>query len=328
MTVSLTLTFGKILKRFISVSATDFRRMAVEQHERQEEPEGAWQSAEPVARTLVEGLKMALDDSRFEVLVPRLNAIDAELRGFAYEGAGTGLAILDSFLPWKNRLKAFVDGPGAPYIYPVHIGVGLALARLGRRPERFLARLDPVLCWLAIDGYGFYEGFFSWQRTVKEKKVPAHLSGYALHVFDQGLGRSIWFSLGDAVDQVVATIAAFPSARQADLWSGAGFACAYAGGFVDRAALEALQTAAGTYRSQLALAGALAAHRRQRAGNQAPHTDLACEVFCGLSSETAAHMAEVALRDLPDTGAEPAYKIWRQRLEEQFTIPAAGEIHS
>lgn len=277
----------------------------------------AWERFQPVAHSLVEGYHATLEDSRFEALVPRLDAVEPALRGFAYEGAGMGLAALDCIAPWKNRLQAFVDGPGAPHIYPVYVGVGLALARLGRRPERYLARLDPLLGWVIVDGYGFHEGFFSLRRFIEERAIPTRLSSYARRVFDQGLGRAIWFSSGAVVERVAATIAPFQLARQADLWSGVGLACAYAGG-ADRASLETLRTIAGPYRSQLARGAAIAAKGHQQASNQTPHTDLACEIFCGLSSSKAALITDVTRENLPTNGVEPAYEIWRQRTQAQF----------
>ena len=277
----------------------------------------AWLRFQPVAHALVQGYHATLEDSRFEVLVPRLEAVEAELRGFAYEGAGMGLAALDILAPRKNRIQSFVEGPGAPHIYPIYVGVGLALARLRRQPERFITRLDPLLRWVVVDGYGFHEAFFAWQRSVERQVTPTRFSRYACRLFDQGLGRGIWFASGALVDRVVMTIATFPSTRQADLWSGVGLACAYAGG-VNRVEIESLLIAAGTYRLQLARGAAVAAKGRQQAGNPAPHTDLACQVFCGVSSEQAAHIIDETRAGLPVDGVEPAYEIWRQRAQAQF----------
>lgn len=308
---------GKVLNGLINISVEQFFDLAIEQYGRQDDADRTWQRIEPVARTLVESFRMTLDDSRFEVLVPRLQAIEIKLRGFAYEGVGMGLMVLDSLFPWKNRLKAFVDGPGTAYLPLLYIGAGVVLPRVPTRPARLLARLDPLLRWLAIDGYGFYEGFFSWRRSIREQMIPRHLHGYAHRAFDQGLGRSFWFSTGVNVDCIATTITAFPAERQADLWSGAGFACAYAGG-ADRALVESLRDAAGQYLPQLAVGAAIAATFRHQADNLAPHTDLACEVFCGLPARSVAQMANTVRQNLPSDDVEPAYEIWRQRLAARF----------
>jgi hypothetical protein len=279
--------------------------------------EEAWLRFQPVAHALVEGYHATLEDSRFEVLQPRLDLIDAELRGFAYEGAGMGLAALDLLAPWKKRLQAFVEGPASGHMYTLYVGLGLALARLRRNPERFLAGLDPLLRWVVVDGYGFHEGFFSWKRTVEGQKVPSYLSGYGRRLFDQGLGRSIWFASGALIDRVTTILETFPLSRQADLWSGVGMASSYAGG-ATRHELEQLRECAGPYQAQLARGAAVAAKGRQDGGNPAPHTDLACQVYCGLSSDLAVHILNVASKDIPTNSKEPAYEIWRQRTQAEL----------
>ncbi|KAB8142872.1 DUF1702 family protein [Chloroflexia bacterium SDU3-3] len=277
----------------------------------------AWERFQPVARSLVAGYHATLEDSRLEVLVPRLDAIEPELHGFAYEGAAMGLAALDIMAPWKNRVNELVAGPGAKHIYPIYVGVGLALARLRRPPEAYLGKLDPVLSWVIVDGYGFHEGFFARRRYIDQHAIPSHLSPYAQRLFDQGLGRAIWFSSGARVDLVTSIVGGFQPQRQVDVWSGIGLACAYGGG-LDRAQLEALRAAAGPYRAQLARGAAVAAWGRQQAGNLVPHTDLACQVFGGVSSEEAAHTADIARSNIAITGGEPAHEIWRQRTQARF----------
>ncbi len=314
------LTFGKILKPFFNISATAFQDMAAERYGYQEDMDQTWLSFEPVARTLVDHFYIALDDSSVEGLTPKLESIEVELRGIAYEGAGMGLMLKDCLLPWKNRFQTFLDGPGASYTCLLYIGAGLVLPRAPMKPERFMARLDPLLRWFVMDGYGFYEGFFSWKSAIEAQKIPSRISGYACRAFDHGLGRSLWFATGANVDRIVATINTFPERRQADLWSGIGLACAYAAGVVDREAIKTLQRAAGPHRSQMAVGAALAAKFRQQAGTSAPHTDLACEVLCGLSGEMVAHITDVARKNLPADGEIPAYEVWRQRLAEQFMV--------
>ena len=323
----MTLTFGKILKPFFRLSADEFPKLAAERYGQNDDMDETWLSFQPVATNLVGGFQTTLDDDHFEVLVPRLNAIDVEWRGVAYEGAGMGLMLLDSLGPWKKRLQPFIAGPGASYDWLLYIGAGLVLPRVPMRPERFLAKLDPFLRWFVMDGYGFYEGFFSGRRSIDEHIVPARIvgTGYGRRAFDHGLGRAIWFSSGANVTRIVTTIGAFPASRQADLWGGIGLACAYAAGVVDRTAIKALRTASGPYGPHMAAGAAVAAKFRIQTGGVAVHTDLACEALCGLSSEMVAHIANLARHDLPPDGVEPAYEIWRQRLADQFATWAQNE---
>src|SRR4051794_38727849 len=202
----------------------------------------------------------------------------------------------------------------------IHVGAGWLLGRLGLRIGRFLTQLDPLLCWLAVDGYGFHEGYFHWRQAVEKQVIPRRLFGYARRAFDQGLGRSLWFVDGADVARIPATIAAFPPARHADLWSGVGLACAYAGG-VERASLVALRVAAGPHRSQLAQGAAFAAKARRRSGSPAPHTEAACGVLCAMSADRAAGITDAALEALPVDGAVPSYEVWRGRIRDQFRTP-------
>ena len=282
----------------------------------------------------------------------RLGRIPLEMQGFAFEGAAMALALLDYFTPWKRyRVRSFLAGAGANHPYMIHVGIGWALARLpagrsangrigewARRrlyrplapsPPRPLAHspprplapslmgFDPLLGWLAIDGYGFHEGYFHAPRYF-EKKAQPRLSAYGKRVFDQGLGRSLWFVKVADVGRIVTKINEFAPSRQADLWSGVGLACAYAGG-IERAGYERLRSAAGSYAPQLAQGVAFAAKTRQRAGNLVPHTELACEVLCGRSAHRAAEVTDITLSNLPSNGAEPAYEVWRQRIQAHFT---------
>ncbi|MFI6044689.1 DUF1702 family protein [Nocardia sp. NPDC051321] len=283
----------------------------------------AWAHLEVAVRAAVGGYHTVLDGSRFDELVPRLDRTPLELRGYAYEGAAMGLTGLDCFLPGKSRFRAFIQGPGEPHIYMAHIGAGEALARLRRKPEPFLTRLDdPVLRWLVLDGYGFHEGFFKTKRHVDEQRVPAHLSAFGRRVFDQGVGRSIWFTRGADPASMARAIAAFPADRHADLWLGVGVACGYVGG-VDRATVRDVRKLAGENATQLAVGTAFVAKGRLRAGNPMPHTDLACDVLCGGSTGAgAASIVDDVWQDLPDSPNSPAYDALQQRIAARLISTA------
>lgn len=285
---------------------------------------GARQQLERSGRTFLVGYNAALEVADPLALAQRLSAAEPELRGFAFEGAAMSLALRDLLTPWKrSRWRSFAEGPGASHAYMIHVGVGWALARLRRRVEPALARLDPLLGWLALDGYGFHQGYFHWPRYVEKQELPTELSGYSRRAFDQGLGRSLWFVDGADVSRIPATIGSFAPSRQADLWSGIGLASAYAGGS-DCGALDALRQAAGPFRAHLAQGAAFAAKTRQRADNPARHTDQACEVLCRMPADAAAAITDTALEKLPFDGPQPAYEIWRERIRVSCSPAEAG----
>jgi hypothetical protein len=272
---------------------------------------------ELIGRTFLEGYHAALEFEGGE-LSARLDAVESPLRGFAFEGAGMALALLDIVTPWRRtHLKSFVEGEGSEHAYMVYVGAGWALARLRRDPARALKNFDPLLGWLAVDGYGFHEGYFKWPAYVARQERPRRLSGYARRAFDQGLGRSLWFVKGADVENIAATVAAFNEERRADLWSGVGLACAYAGG-VDGVGVAVLRVLAGRYTPHLAQGAAFAAKARMRAHNPAAHTDDACRILCRQSSWQAASVTDKALLNLTSDTDEPAYEIWRQRIRHEF----------
>ena len=105
--------------------------------------------------------------------------------------------------------------------------------------------------------------------------------------------------------------------RRPDLWSGLGLAATYAGG-ADTAALAALRDSAGPHWLQLAQGAAFAAKARHRAANLTGYTDQATKILCGLSADAAARLSDAALENLPADSAEPAYEIWRRRIQRHF----------
>lgn len=276
---------------------------------------------EQVGRLFIYGYNAALDNDDLQTLTQDLDCVEAKWRGFAFEGAAMALTLMDQVPPWKTgRLPAFLAGPAARHAYMVHVGVGWAIARLiwlRRNIDGCLEHLDSLLRWLAVDGYGFHEGYFHWPQSVVEQKIPKRIAGYACRAFDQGLGRSLWFVDGADVDRIPITIAKFALSRRADLWSGVGLACAYAGG-ASPTVIQALQKAGSPYSAELAQGAAFAAKARQRAGNYDPHTDIACRIFCGLSADSAAAITDETLKDLPIAGNTPTYEVWRERIRTKF----------
>jgi hypothetical protein len=290
----------------------------------------AQEHLEKIGRTFISGYNSALEAENANALDVLLQPVQRGFRGFAFEGAAMALTLLDRLVPWRlKRFEEFLCGPGEPHAYMVYVGAGWAFARLPWvriRMERVIRRFDPLLRWLAVDGFGFHEGYFAWPRVGVQQQVPYGIRGYARRAFDQGLGRSLWFVSCANAKQAADTIAGFDESRRADLWSGVGLACAYAGGFIERD-LADLCTEGERYRTELAQGAAFAAKARLRAGNLVPHTVRACEVLCGMAAKEAAGITDHALRDLPQDAAEPAYEIWRRRIQCAFGARAGREAY-
>ena len=168
-----------------------------------------------------------------------------------------------------------------------------------------------------MDGFGFHEGYFHWQRSIRARVVPHRLSERGKRCFDQGLGRSLWFVDGADAERIHTSITSFPEHRRGDLWSGIGLACAYAGG-VERESVEWLQRLSGKYSLELAQGATFAAKARERAQNPAPHTELACLELCGLTATEAARVTDEAFEEEQQRAGHVDYESWRQQIRNRL----------
>lgn len=191
---------------------------------------------EQVSRVFLNGLEYGMTVPAEIDVAARLEAVPWQYRGFAYEGAAMALTILDGMLPvGGRRLDRFVAGPAAHQVYTAHVGAGWAMARLPRLLQPRVQPRDPLLRWLALDGYGFHEAYFRTPLVVAAQRPPRLPLGWrtrardATHVVDQGIGRALWFVCGADTGRLAETIAGFALRRRPDLWAGVGLAAAYAG---------------------------------------------------------------------------------------------------
>ncbi|HEY6803377.1 MAG TPA: DUF1702 family protein [Pyrinomonadaceae bacterium] len=277
---------------------------------------------EHIGRTFLLGYHAALCDEGPEVLAANLETVGRESCGFAYEGAAMGLTLLDhlSFRK-RGRLLTFLNGAGARHTYMVHVGVGWAIARipwLRRNFQHSVAHLDPLLRWLAADGNGFSDFYFKFPDFLRQPERLNKIQGYARHAYAQGIGRSLWFVTGAKAHLVSEYISRLPQPLHGDLWSGVGLASAMAGGS-DHVEIELVRSLAQDYRPAVAQGAAFAAKARQRANNTTDHTEIACQILCGVNADAAAKITDAMLQDLPDDGKVPAYEVWRQRIQSQLS---------
>ncbi|GAA2704341.1 DUF1702 family protein [Micromonospora olivasterospora] len=252
-----------------------------------------------------------------------LEAVDRPFRGFAYEGAAMAYSLMAG-LGLGDHVGPFLAGRAQRHVYMAYVGAGWAMARLPRWRWRRIFPTDPLLRWLALDGYGFHQAYFHTRRYVHRQQRPApaawplpELAAYADQVVDQGIGRALWFVGGADVRHVVELVGRFAPERRGDLFSGVGLAATYAGG-VDPEELDALWRLAGDHRPAVAQGSAFAAKARLRAGLATEHTARATAALCAATPEEAARMTDDALRDLPGDGALPGYAVWRRRIADEF----------
>ena len=261
------------------------------------------------------GFNSAVAAGSADELGARLADVEASERGFAFEGAAMGLALLDLLVPVRaRRLGPFLAGPARPHVYMAHVGAGWALARLRRRPWGRLP-LDPLLRWLALDGYGFHETFFDPGRTVRAGRRPRRLRGYELRAFDQGVGRALWFVDGADPERIAATVATFAAERRPELWSGVGLAATYAGAVSD-GGLRRLAELSRPFAAHAAQGAAFAAKARLRAGNLVAHTERACAALCGVGAADAAAVTDRTLESVATDGTAEDYEGWRRAIRE------------
>ncbi|WP_312875238.1 DUF1702 family protein [Allocatelliglobosispora scoriae] len=280
---------------------------------------------ENVGATFLDGFEAALRSKDVQSATAVLDAVDRPFRGFAFEGAGMGFAVLDG-MPGNRggRVRQFLEGPGEPHIYMAYVGIGWALAKLPRFCWSNVDAPDPLLRWLVMDGYGFYHAYFKTNQYVHQQLVgpplrwPAGVTGnYAQRGIDQGIGRAMWFVAGANPGLAASLIGRFAPDRQPDLWAGIGLAATYAGGVTEEELTE-LRRVAGQYRPQLAQGSTFGAQARVYAGLVTEHTPVATGILCGMTPEEAGKITEMEKAALPDDGDEPAFEIWRQRIQSHF----------
>ncbi len=252
--------------------------------------------------------------------------ISAEFRGFAFEGAAMAFMLLDIFRPWSpGRFNEFIDGPARSHVYIAHVGAGWVAGKLPFALALLRRRLDELFYWLAVDGYGFSCGYFHTQSYIERRNLPWRVSGYTARAFDHGLGRSLWFIRCAEPKLIAGTIERFEHTRRADLWSGVGLACCYAGG----ASAEDIQTLCELARDnhpQLAQGAAFAAKSRIAAGNPTEETQIACEIILCDSPDSAARATDDTLKAAKFSKpggsdcVEPLYEIWRSLLIEHYRV--------
>jgi enediyne biosynthesis protein E3 len=280
-----------------------------------------------IVRAFLAGYRAACQERDTDRLMARLASVTPWLRGFAYEGAAMPLVLLDAVDPWRRDRFDRLLSAAPHHRYLLYVGAGWGLAQAGRLQGRLFHRLDPLLRWLTIDAAGFRDGFMGGapqQSDPRRRRRP--LPTAAARVFDQGLGRSLWFTTEANPSRIAEVIGTLATPRRADFWSGVGLACAYAGG-IDAAEIGVLADVSGPYRDHLAQGAAFAAEARVCSGDPVPaHTEQACAAICGMTAKRAAQAVREAEIHSRDEAGPLCYETWRTEVRRSCAGRSLPEV--
>jgi enediyne biosynthesis protein E3 len=276
---------------------------------------------ERAGRTFIRGYNLAAVDPRPETVLPALADISRDLRGFFAEGAAMGAALRSLLLPWRHEFRRAMRALCGDYPHLAHVGVGWAMARVPFARHRLARALDPLLAPLAIDGRGFHDGYFSSRAVVAGRGRPSGLTG---RIWDQGVGRSFWFSQGANPDRLAAAVARLAPARRDDLWAGIGLACVYAGG-ASPAAIGRLTEAAGPSLRWMRQGAAFAIAAHARAGAVPAEAAAAAGQLCRLDTAALVELVNKAQsRTFKTETPQPiGYQAWRSLVADGLERGAA-----
>lgn len=289
-------------------------------------------SAEPAAQSRLDAVVESFAAGYNCAIVPQaggnLAEIPQELRGFGVEGAAMSSALADMItFSGGRRLHALARDYGDQYTHLIHVGAGWAFARLHRRPWQGVRFGQPVLRWLAWDGWGFHQAFFGARDVLERQLVERAARGEVRPIRDQGAGRALWFYAGADPARIATIIDNFPEWRRSDLWAGIGLAASYTGA-QSAEVVEKLARAAYGYRDHLGQGAAFAAKAHILSGEVPKAAAESIEILTGVEPVVAAAWTDSCLREAARDAADSVttYQRWRARIRDAFSRHQGGDI--
>lgn len=215
-----------------------------------------------------------------EKIVPPFNSI-------AYESASMSIIIKDfkEGNDSKNWLL-FISGLAKAHQAQVYVGIGWAVAKMNLPFFAVAGKLESSLQVYVADGCGYFDASFKQRQTILNQQLPDYLPAELLPSYDQGIGRSLWYSCNADIEKMKNKIKSFPVDRRDSLWKGIGIAVAYVGGCCNSSLTE-IYEAAGEHSGQLAIGAALAVKSRVNAGTATNDTDHCERMWFKLAADEA-----------------------------------------
>jgi hypothetical protein len=268
--------------------------------------------------------QLASDEPDLPVLLKHLDNTDNEFCSIAYEGASMGIALRDlekfgTLSDWR-----FFNDKAEAHAAQTHAGLGWALAQTNKAVPHLLKTFPPLLRFRILDGYGYYEGIFRQRTSIQARKTPVSFEDWMLPAYDQGIGRSLWYSCKGNIYKIQEMISAFDMERQGYMWVGIGVASAYVGG-CDKSLLTSLSIISGKYQDQLSVGAVLAARSRVMANSRLTDVELACRILCQLSSKEAM-LLSIKAEPRSYKNSSESYALWLLNIQKRLPITHAINI--
>ena len=266
-------------------------------------------------------------DDDMDSLIAFLENTAIEFRSIAYESASMAIAIKG--LENNQDMKAwlyYASVPARAHKAQVYIGLGWAIAKLNLPFLSVVEKIESRFYHRVADGCGYYDGSFRQRQTVMSQQLPDNLPAAVMPIYDQGVGRSLWYTCNADINKIRSKIESFPQNRQADLWRGIGCAVAYVGGY-DENTLITLLEYAGINRIQLACGAALAARSRREANTITTDTDHCSQLWFHLTAGEV-NLFSVEMIDPATVENEAVYLNWIMQIEEGLANSLSWEVCS
>ena len=270
------------------------------------------QNTEKIRSVFLETQLFYAKHDNLPALIAYLEQTEKEFSSIAYESASMAIALksfeADTF---PHEWLLFASGAAAAHHAQVYVGLGWAIAKFNFPFLTAVKKLDSRFYFRIADGCGYYDGSFKHRRTVTNKELPVYLPTAAMPMYDQGVGRSIWYTEKADIHKICSKIETFATSRHADIWRGVGIAVAYVGG-CDDADLKTLLQHAATNGFQLACGAALAARSRMMANTMTADTKRCSRLWFTLTVDDAIIVNE------------DVYCNWIKEIEEQLVAVFEG----
>ena len=252
-----------------------------------------------------------------DALIGYLENTKTEFRSIAYESASMAIALKDlKNNEGLNTWLFYKNGPALAHKAQVHVGLGWAIAKLNLPFLAVVNKIDTSLYYRVADGCGYYDGSFRHKQTTMNQQLPGYLPEAIMSMFDQGVGRSLWYTCSADINKIRSMIKSFPAVRQASLWRGIGIAVAYVGGCDDDTLKTLLQYAA-TNRIQLAYGAALASRSRMEAHTMTSDTANCSRLWFTLTASETNNVSLDPANPVTDENEE-VYFNWIKQVDEEL----------